>query len=225
MRGSAALVLVVLGGLVTSTTSHPSRDVRVGSTGTTVAFDSTTTTVAASRTLPDRAAGEDGSSSSDPLTASGGQTRGVSGGDRVAASQVQNNPLATPTPVAEPQVANQSTGAMPAPSRASTKGATTTSGSVSTGSSPGPRSTSFDAEGGTIEVQHTDTSMNLSTTLQSPGWSIAETNLDGSNIEVSSVPESGGGDSNDINVHLDGGEPVVDRPQDATASVDRLPGG
>ncbi len=34
MRGSAALVvMVVLGGLVSNTTSHPSRDVRVGSTG------------------------------------------------------------------------------------------------------------------------------------------------------------------------------------------------
>ncbi len=101
---------------------------------------------------------------------------------------------------------------------------TTTSDSVSTGS-PAPQTTTFDGEGGTIEVQYTDTSMSLSSVLPSPGWSVAKTKLDGSNIEVSFVPESGIGDSNDINVHLDGGEPVVDPPPDTTASADQLPGG
>ena len=224
IRGSTALVaLVVLGGLVSNTTSHPSRDVRVGSTGTTATFDSTTT-VAPSTTVPAPGRGQDGSPSVDPPTPSGEPSGGVSGGDRVAGRQVQNRETATPGPTAEPS-AKGSTAPKPPSSRDSTSGAvTTTSGSVSTGS-PAPQTTTFDGEGGTIEVQYTDTSMSLSSVLPSPGWSVAKTKLDGSNIEVSFVPESGSGDSNDINVHLDGGEPVVDRPPDTTASADQLSGG
>jgi hypothetical protein len=225
MRGSAALVvLVVLGGLVSSTTSHPSREVRVGGTATTVAFDSTTT-VAPSTTLPTPAAGHDGSSSADGSTPSGERAAGVRAGDEVTGTQVKDRESAPHAPSAESAPANGSTAARPPSSRASTDGAETSTSSESTPSSPAPQTTSFDGEGGTVEVQYTETSMNLSAVLPSPGWSVAQTKVDGSDIVVSFVSQAGSGDSDDINVHLDGGAPVVESPPDTAPAADQLSGG
>jgi hypothetical protein len=225
MRGSAALVvLVLLGGLVSNTTSHPSREVRVGGVDTTVAFDSTTT-VAPSTTVPTPAAGHGGSSSAG-ATRSGDELAGVPGGEEVAGAQAHKRESATPAPNVEPTSANGSTPSTPPSGQASSGGAVTSmSASESTPSSPAPQTTSFDGEGGTIEVQYTETSMNLAAVLPSPGWSVAQTKLDGQDIAVSFVSESGNGNSDDINVHLDGGAPSVDSPPDTEPAADQLPGG
>ena len=226
--GSAALVvLVLLGGLVSNTTSHPSREVRVGGTGTTVAFDATTTTtVAPSTTLPTPAAGHDGSSTADGSTRSGERAAGVPGSGEVAGTQVRDRESATRAPSAEPAPANGSMAVKPPSQEASTDGAVaSTSASASTPSSPAPQTTSFDGEGGTVEVSYTDSSMSLGAVSPSPGWSVAQTRLDGSDIVVSFVSQSGGGDSDDVKVHLDGGAPVVDSPPDTAPAADQLPGG
>ncbi|HMK13191.1 MAG TPA: hypothetical protein VK461_16505, partial [Acidimicrobiales bacterium] len=194
LRGSAALVaLVVLGGIVSSATKDPSRDVRVGSTGTTAAADSSTTSVAPSTTLGAvrEAEPQTGSpttaSGAAPSSGSGGGTGTGGGGGGATASEAT---AARPAP-ARPSTANHAGNGVGS-SKGVTAGAVTST-SVVTSSSPAPQTTSFDAQAGTIEVQYTDSSMNLSSVLPSPGWSVAETKSDGSNIEVSFVPESGDG--------------------------------
>jgi len=216
LRGSAALVaLVLLGSLVSSVTKDPSHDVRVGSTGTTAAVDPTTTSVAPSTTVGAVHAAEP--QTGPPTTAPGPASSGGAEGARAPGGGGAGTGDAAgvaPAPArAEPSSASHPASNAGAGKQASGSGATSTS--VVTSSSPAPQTTSFDAQAGTIEVQYTDNSMNLSSVLPSPGWSVAETKSDGSNIEVSFVPESGDGDSQDISVHLDGGEPVADTPDTA----------
>ena len=220
MRGSAALVvMVVLGGLVSNTTSHPSRDVRVGSTGTTAAFDSTTTDAAPTSVAVAEAVVPGGERPASPTTtiARSGQGGGGTGGGAAA----PQSPVAAPQPQTVSKVVVASKGA--GPGHSSTPGAMSSPTSVTQSSTSGgdaPQVTSFDAQGGKVEVKYTDSSMSLGVVSPSPGWSIANTQSDGESIQVRFAQESGG-DPVGVDVHLDGGKPVADTADTADpASAD-----
>ena len=91
----------------------------------------------------------------------------------------------------------------------------------STSGGGAPQVTSFDAQGGKVEVNYTDSSMSLGVVSPSPGWSIANTQSDGESIQVRFAQESGG-DPVDVDVHLDGGKPVADTADTAPAQTCRL---
>ena len=87
-----------------------------------------------------------------------------------------------------------------------------------------PQVTSFDAQGGTVEVNYTESSMSLGVVSPSPGWSIANTQSDGESIQVTFAQQSGGNPV-DVDVHLDGGKPVADNAPPASADVSTPAGG
>ena len=217
MRGSAALVvLVVLGGVISKTTTQPSQHVQVGDAGTTAAIESTSTSVTPSPTLaparsPQNAPGP-------PVTTA---TSGAAGGGdgRAAAPAPTNAPAASAAP--SPQSGAKPAATKPAAAKPAAGTPATSAPAAGAASAPPPQVTSFDGQAGTIEVQYTDTSMNLHSVSPSPGWSVADTKSDGATIEVTFEQESGGG-AVDIAVHLDGdGTPVVD---DLGAGVSSLTG-
>jgi hypothetical protein len=204
MRGSAGLVvLVVLGGLLSQTTSQPSQHVRVGDTGTTAAIDSTSTSLAPSTTLE---APEPPQTPAASVTTIVSGTAGDGGGSGSATA-------APATSTAAPSSAPASAPAKPAATKPATKSPASApaGGSAGSPSVAAPQVTSFDGQGGSVEVQYTDTSMNLQAVSPSPGWSVADTKSDGASIEVTF--QSDDGSATGIEVHLDdAGRPTVDTP-------------
>ena len=228
VRGGAGLVvLVVLGGLISSTTTDQSRDVRVGGSGTTAVVESTTTSVSAPTSVAAEAFVPGGEPQASPTTtiarpAPGGE--GIGGGTGRGAAAPQS-PAASP----EPHTANKIIVASKAagPGQASAAGAVSSPTSVTQTSSSGggaPQVTSFDAQGGSVEVSYTDSSMSLGVVSPSPGWSIANTQSNGDSIQVTFAQESGG-DPVDVDVHLDGGKPVADSGDTASTDVSTPAGG
>ncbi len=207
VRGGAGLVaLVVVGSLVSSTTSHTSRDVRVGGSGTTAAIESTTTTAEPLDSPPTTL----GAESAAPAPPAADAPAGRAEQDAAAPSSA--------TPHAGNAVegaTNRAPASGPAPStvtRQSTVTHTQSSAAPAAAAPAGPTQvTSFDAQGGSIEVHYSESSMTLSGVNPSPGWSIAETKSDGASIQVTFEQESGDGDPVGIGVHLDEGVPVVDQ--------------
>ena len=222
LRGGAGLVvLVVIGGLISSTTTHQSRDVRVGGSGTTAAVESTTTTYAAPTSLaPHQAVVPQGAPEASPTTTIARPGSGGSGGGPAG----PQSPAATPAPHAATNVVGSSKGA--GTGQASGAGAISSATSVVSSSSVGgaPQVTSFDAQGGTVEVNYTESSMSLGVVSPSPGWSIANTQSDGESIQVTFAQQSGGNPV-DVDVHLDGGKPVADNAPPASADVSTPAGG
>ena len=206
-RGGASLVvLVVLGGLISSTTTHQSRDVRVGGSGTTAAVESTTTTDSAPTSLPaHEAVVPQGAPDAPPTTTIARRGSGGTGGGALG----PESPAATPDPHTVSKVAGSSKAA--GTGQASAPDAVTSPTSVVSSASVvgAPQVTSFGAQGGTVEVNYTESSMSLGAVSPSPGWSIANTQYDGESIQVTFAQESGG-DPVDVDVHLDGGKPVAD---------------
>ena len=206
VRGSAGLiVLVVLGSLVSRTTHQPSERVHVGDAGTTVPIDSSNSSVAAvdggaarSRTADSaRRARHDGR----VRTRRRSQAAGQPPRRTARLHRLRQSPLLAGAKAAPPKPpASAPTTAAPAPAAPSS-------------SAPPPQVTSFDGQGGTVEVKYTDTSMDIESVSPSPGWSVADTKSDGASIEVKF--ESGDGSATGIEVHLDaGGRPTVDTPID-----------
>lgn len=211
MRGSAALVvLVVLGGLVSQTTSsQPSRELRVGETGTAAVIESSTTSVSPSTTVA-RSAG-------DGATPAGVGTPDVDDDAPVGASGSRSGPSGPPPVGAEsPNAAT----AHPAPDQAATNrpagGRSSTAPQSATGAAAGggtaagaPHVTTFESQAGTVEVVYTDTSMNIESVSPLPGWSVGTTEAGDAAIQVTFESESGEAAAVDVEVHLDDGVPVV----------------
>ncbi len=209
MRGSAALVvLVVLGGLASETTSKgTSRDLRVGGTDTTAVIESTSTSVAPSTTVA-RSGAEDAAPpglappADDADAPASGSRSGLSGVPAVGAA----DPTAAP---ARPAPTNAAAGAAPDPATA--QGA--------------PHVTTFGSQAGTVEVTYTDTSMNLESVSPLPGWSVGTTEAGDAVIEVTFESESGEQAAVDVEVHLDGGVPVVGADDETVDDVGDVVGG
>ena len=206
MRGSAGLiVLVVLGSLVSRTTHQPSERVHVGDAGTTVPIDSSNASVAPSTVVSHAA--EPQTPPAAPATTVASNPAQVAGGGAAAAA-----PHGSPAPTAP---LTSAAGAKAAPPKPPASAPTTAAPAPAAPSSaaPPPQVTSFDGQGGTVEVKYTDTSMDIESVSPSPGWSVADTKSDGASIEVKF--ESGDGSATGIEVHLDsGGRPTVDTPID-----------
>jgi hypothetical protein len=211
LRGSAGLVvLVVLGSLVSRTTHQPSERVHVGDAGTTVPIDSSATSAAPSTTVPHVA--EPQTPPAAPVTTVNANPAQSASGEAAAAPHSSPAPSASEAPAA---------GAKPPsklPAGAPTTPAPAPAAGAPPASAPPPQVTSFDGQGGTVEVKYTDTSMDIASVSPSPGWSVADTKSDGASIEVKF--ESGDGSATGIEVHLDaGGKPIVDTPIDPVDDV------
>jgi len=206
VRGSAGLiVLVVLGSLVSRTTHQPAERVRVGDEGTTVPVDSSNSSVVPSTAVPHAA--EPQTPPAAPATTVASAPAQVAGGGAAVA------PHGSPAPTTP--VSSAAAGAKAAPPKPTATAPTTAAPAATAPSSsaPPPQVTSFDGQGGTVEVKYTDTSMDIESVSPSPGWSVADTKSDGASIEVKF--ESGDGSATGIEVHLDaGGRPTVDTPID-----------
>ncbi len=210
-RGSAALVvLVVLGGLVSQTTSsQPSRELRVGETDTTAVIESSTTSVAASTTVA--RSGGDGAASAGvgapdvdndaPVGASGSRA-GLSGTPPVAAASPN---AATAHPAPNPAATNRAAGGRSAAAPNAATGAAAGGGTAS----GAPHVTTFGSQAGTVEVVYTDTSMSIESVSPLPGWSVGTTEAGDAAIQVTFESESGEVAAVDVEVHLDDGVPVV----------------
>lgn len=215
MRGSAGLIaLVALGGLVSRTTHQPSERVRVGDTGTTAVAESTSTSVSPSSTLPSEVGPQTPPAA--PATTVASNPAATIGGP-AAAPQSAAPQRAAPTSVAAakpaPTAKSPATTAPKAPASTSTASVAGASPSA-----PPPQVTSFDGQGGTVEVKYTDTSMEVESVSPSPGWSVADTKSDGASIEVTF--QSDNGSNTGIEVHLDAaGRPTVDTPADPVDDV------
>lgn len=205
VRGSAGLiVLVVLGSLVSRTTHQPSERVHVGDASTTVPIDSSNSSVAPSTVLPHAAEPQTPPAALATTVAS--DPAQVAGGGAAVA------PHASPAPTAP---VTSAAGAKAAPAKPPASAPTTAAPAPAAPSSSAlpPQVTSFDGQGGTVEVKYTDTSMDIESVSPSPGWSVADTKSDGASIEVKF--ESGDGSATGIEVHLDAdGKPSVDTPID-----------
>jgi hypothetical protein len=216
MRGSAGLVvLVVLGGLVSQTRTDPtSRNVRVGSSDTTAVIESTTTSVAPSTTL----AKDDGEDAAPPSTvAASDQLAAAPAGESGVGGRASGPAPAGATPSSS--VAPARAGAQPAANRApASRPAATPKPAASApggGTAPGaPQVTTFGSQAGTVEVVYTDTSMNLASVSPLPGWSVGTTESGDTGIQVTFESESGDEQAVDVEVHLDGGVPVVGAVED-----------
>jgi len=210
MRGSAALVvLVVLGGLASQiTATGTSHDLRVGGTDTTAVIESTTTSVAPSTTAA-RSGAEDAAPpglappSDDADAPASGSRSGLSGVPAVGAT----DPTVAPARPAAP--ANAAAGA--APDAITAQGA--------------PHVTTFGSQAGTLEVTYTDTSMNLESVSPLPGWTVGTTEAGDAVIEVTFESESGEQAAVDVEVHLDGGVPVVGPGDETVDDVGDVVGG
>jgi len=212
MRGSAALVvLVVLGGLVSQTTSsQPSRELRVGEADTTAVIESSTTSVAPSTTVA-RSGGDDAAApaavdtpdvdNEAPVGASGSRV-GLSGIPPVAAASPN---AATAHPAPNQAATNRAAGGR---SAAAPNAATGTAAGGGTASGA-PHVTTFGSQAGTVEVVYTDTSMSIESVSPLPGWSVATTEAGDAAIQVTFESESGEVAAVDVEVHLDDGVPVV----------------
>ena len=211
LRGGAGLVvLVVLGGLISSTTTHQSRDVRVGGSGTTAVIESTTTTDAVPTSLAaHQAVVPQGAPAASPTTTI---ARPGSAGPSGEAAGPQS-PAAASEQHAATNVAGSSKGAGTGQAPSSAMSSATSV--VSSSSVAGAQVTSFDAQGGTVQVNYTESSMSLGVVSPSPGWSIANTQSDGESIQVT-FAQASGGDPVDVDVHLDGGKPVADNAPPAS---------
>ena len=225
MRGSAALVvLVVLGGLASQTTSKgTSRDLRVGGTDTTAVIESTTTSVAPSTTVAGSGA-EDAAPpglappSDDADVPASGSRSGLSGVPAVGAA----DPTAAPARPAPNQATTNRTpgGRASAPTNAAA-GAAPDAGTAQ----GAPHVTTFGSQAGTVEVTYTDTSMNLESVSPLPGWSVGTTEAGDAVIEVTFESESGEQAAVDVQVHLDGGVPVVGADDETVDDVGDVVGG
>ncbi len=167
MRGSAVLaVLVVLGGVVSRNTHEPSRDVRVGGSGTTAAIEPTTTAAppAPSTTLA-AAAGVGAGAPRAPVAADPPRAAGsaVGAGGAAVSGEVAPSSAAPAPSIAAAKPKNV---AKAAPSASQAPG---------TSAPPAAQVTSIDGQAGSIEVQYTDTSMILHAVSPLPGWSVADT--------------------------------------------------
>jgi hypothetical protein len=207
-RGGAGLVaLVVLGSVLSSTTTRPSRDVRVGGSATTAVVDSTPTTVSAPTSIAVAGAlVPGGAPEPSPTTTVARSGPGGGGGEGGDAVHLQPPPAAPQTQTASKAVVSKGAG----PGHPSGPSSTSTVTSIVYSQSGGaPQVTSFDAQGGTVEVKYTDSSMSLGEVSPSPGWSIAATQSNGDTIEVTFAQDSGG-DPVAVDVHLDAGKPTTD---------------
>ena len=212
MRGSAALVvLVVLGGLVSQTTSsQPSRELRVGETGTTAVIESSTTSVAPSTTVA-RSAGDGATPAGvgTPDVDGDAPVRGHPARARVRVAPRRSAPRARTRPrrirprIRRRRTAPQAAGRprRPKPRRARLRAAAQQPGA--------PHVTTFESQAGTVEVVYTDTSMNIESVSPLPGWSVGTTEAGDAAIQVTFESESGEAAAVDVEVHLDDGVPVV----------------
>lgn len=213
MRGSAALVvLVVLGGVASQTTSSgTSRDLRVGGTDSTAVIESTTTSVApattvarsgAEDTTPPGAPGAatpDGAAAQQP--AESASSARIGGAPHVG--DASSNGVAV-GPASSPAATNRAPGGR---SSTANSGAGAAAGG---GTAPGaPHVTTFGSQAGTVEVAYTDTSMKVESVSPLPGWSVGTTEAGDAAIQVTFESESGEEAAVDLEVHLDGGVPVV----------------
>ena len=221
VRGGASLVvLVLLGSVISSTTTHDSKDVRVGGSDTTAVVDSTSTTVRAptsvARADGEVPAGASAASPASPTTVARPRPGGAGGGRGSAAP-------APARPTEQQQVTKvvvASKGGAPghAPSASTTSAQTSVVQSSSSVGGGTPQVTSFDAQGGTVEVKYTDSSMALGAVSPSPGWSIADAQATDDEIQVT-FSQASGGDPVDVDVHMDDGKPVSDNADPSSSGV------
>jgi hypothetical protein len=215
MRGSAALVvMVVLGGLASQTISNQtSRDVRVRGTDSTAEIESTTI-VAPPTTVSGLDDGGALPQTPGAMPAGGAAVHGAESGSsgRVGSSPQVGAAGAVP-PAGAPA---QNPAAARAPgARTSAAPKPATGAPAAGGTASGAQVTTFGSQGGTVEVTYTDTALSIESVSPLPGWSVGATaEVGGASVQVTFESESGEQAAVGVEVHLDGGVPVVGAVED-----------